>query len=67
VEFLYILGPILRRSALPKDTKTSPELNGSPESQRVLVNTSPGSRMQPRSRRKPPTGLLILQVSITQI
>ena len=51
-------GPILRRSALPKDTKTSPQINGSPESQRQAVNTSPGSSKQPRSRRKQLTGML---------
>lgn len=53
-----LLGPILRRSALSRDTKTSPHLNGSPESQRLAANTSPGSRLQPRSRTKQLTGLL---------
>ena len=49
-------GPILRRSAVPKDTRTSPQLNGSPESPSLAVNMSPGSRMQPRARRKQLTG-----------
>lgn len=50
------LGPILRRSAVPKNTKTSPQLSES--SERQGMNTSPGLRIQPRAHRKQLTGLL---------
>lgn len=55
---LIILGPIFRRSALPKDKKASPEVNGSPESLRRPENTRLGSSIKPRSRRNQNSGLL---------